>query len=102
MFNYEELGNNVVVAVLGAIGIGIFKFFGSSILKNYPTKEDTQEIADNMAKSHNELVAQIAELKLKISEDKVNQLRECSSCRLHAETTKNDILYSMKFDKEKK
>ena len=101
MISINEAVDTLLISVLGAIAIAFLKFSGSSILKNFSTKEDMQEIVDSVAKINAELVAKIAALELKIYQDQVNQLKECSSCRLHAETTKNDMLYSIKFNKDK-
>ena len=102
MISLDEARDALLISVLGAVAIAFLKFSGSSILKNFSTKEDMQGVVDSVAKINTELVAKIAALELKISEDKVNQLRECGNCKLHAETTKSDILYSMNFDKGKK
>ena len=97
MISFDEARDALLISVLGAVAIAFLKFSGSSILKNFSTKEDMQEIVDSVAKINTELVAKITALELKISQDQINQLKECSSCRLHAETTKNDMLYSMNF-----
>ena len=89
MFNHEEiegvsiaLGAPVVVALI----IAYLKFTGSAVLNSLATKQE-------MIDAHNKLEQEISALKLQIQIEKVNQVRECSECKI----SHNELKYSRKF-----